>query len=79
MTGKYRRINEPCNTGCNQCRKPIWVRQGIYTIYNGYEHWANYHTMVPESYTVVDNNGNINNLCYYCYHEYYGEKKNENT
>lgn len=34
-TGKYRRKNEPTNSSCSICHRPIWVRVGIFTMYDG--------------------------------------------
>ncbi len=54
-TGRYRRDNEPTNDNCSDCKDPIWVRKGVYTTYNGKEHWANsFLNKKPESITIVD-------------------------
>lgn len=66
--GKYRGKNDKPNDKCEKCSTPIWVRTGIYTVYHGYENWANYPTVNPESVVVMDSRFEVQGpVCWNCF------------
>ena len=52
--GKYRREGEKENSKCTVCEKPIWVRTGICTVYDGQgNYWNKLDKTEPCSYNTL--------------------------